>query len=61
MIIVKQILESDEIHFLIGTTINPAHHDPRSSMDLEIRRTVIKRTALLLEEKFLKKIKLTYF
>jgi len=54
------ILESDEIWFLVGTTINPAHQDPRSGMDLEIRRTVVKRIALLLEEKFLKKIKINY-
>ena len=60
-LVVKLILESDEIHFLVGTTINQAHHDPKSGMDLEIRRTVIKRIVLLLEEKFLKKIKITYF
>ncbi len=58
--VIKYILESDEIRFLVGTTINPAHQDPRSSMDLEIRRTVIKRIAMLLEEKFLKKIKINY-
>ncbi|MBN2523196.1 MAG: SpoIIE family protein phosphatase [Bacteroidales bacterium] len=59
-LIVNHILESDEIWFLVGTTINPAHQDPRSGMDLEIRRTVVKRIALLLEEKFLKKIKINY-
>lgn len=60
-LVVRYILESDEIQFLIGTTINPAHHDPRSGMDLEIRRTIVKRITILLEEKFLKKIKIAYF
>lgn len=57
---VKHILESDEIRFIIGTRINLAHQDPTAGMDLEIRRTVIKRIALLLEEKFLKKVKMGY-
>ena len=58
--VVNYLIDSDEIHFLIGTRINLAHQDPSIGMDLEIRRTVIKRIALLLEEKFLKKIKTTH-
>ena len=58
--VVKLILESDEIQFVIGTRINIAHQDPNMGMDVEIRRTVIKRIALTLEEKFLKKVKIIY-
>jgi serine/threonine protein phosphatase PrpC len=58
--VVKLILECDDIKFLIGTRINLAHQDPNSGMDVEIRRTVTKRIALLLEEKFLKKINISY-
>lgn len=58
--VVKYMIESDEIQFLIGTRINLAHQDPAAGIDLEIRRTVIKRISLILEEKFLKKIKTTY-
>jgi serine/threonine protein phosphatase PrpC len=58
--VVKYMLDSDEIQFLIGTRINLAHQNPAVGMDLEIRRTVIKRIALLLEEKFLKKVKSSY-
>lgn len=54
--VVKLILECDEIRFLVGTRINLAHQDPNMQVDLEIRRTVVKRIALLLEEKFLKKV-----
>jgi serine/threonine protein phosphatase PrpC len=58
--VVKLILECDDIRFLIGTRINIAHQDPASGMDVEIRRTVVKRIALLLEEKLLKKVKVDY-
>jgi hypothetical protein len=58
--IVKMLLESDEIHFLIGTRINIAHQDPNLPVELEIRRTVVKRIARLLEDKFLKEVSLTF-
>ncbi len=58
--IVKLLMESDEIHFIIGTRINIAHQDPTLPVELEIRRTVIKRIARLLEEKWLKKITFEY-
>lgn len=58
--IVKLIMDSDEIHFVIGTRINVAHQDPNLPVDLEIRRTVVKRIARLLEEKWLKKVSFEY-
>ncbi|HOU03557.1 MAG TPA: SpoIIE family protein phosphatase [Bacteroidales bacterium] len=58
--IVKLLMESDEIHFIIGTRINIAHQDPNLPVELEIRRTVVKRIARLLEEKWLKKITYEY-
>jgi len=58
--IVKLFLESDEIDFLIGTRINIAHQDPSLPVELEIRRTAVKRIAKLLEEKFLKEVKLQF-
>ena len=58
--IVKFLLESDEITIIIGTKINIAHQDLNLPVELEIRRTVIKRIACLLEEKFLKEVNLTY-
>ncbi|MGE5318115.1 MAG: SpoIIE family protein phosphatase [Chloroflexota bacterium] len=58
--IVKMLIESDEIHFIIGTRINIAHQDPSLPVELEIRRTVIKRIAKLLQEKFLKEVSLTF-
>ncbi|NJK87755.1 MAG: hypothetical protein HC906_19060 [Bacteroidales bacterium] len=57
---VKLILESDEIQIIIGTRINFAHQDPNLPVELEIRRTVVNRVASLLEDKFLKKVKIRY-
>ncbi|MCU0455477.1 MAG: serine/threonine-protein phosphatase [Bacteroidales bacterium] len=58
--IVRMIMESDEIHFIIGTRINIAHQDPNLPVELEIRRTVVKRIARLLEEKWLKSVTFEY-
>jgi len=58
--IVKLILESDEINFIIGTRINIAHQDPHLPVELEIRRTVVNRIVKLLEEKLLKKVKVSF-
>ena len=58
--IVKLIKESDQISFVIGTRINIAHQDPSLPVELEIRRTVVKRIAKLLETKFLKQVDLQF-
>jgi hypothetical protein len=58
--IVKLLLNSDFIHILCGTSINEAHQDPSLPVELEIRRTVIKRIAKLLEEKFLRQVFLEF-
>ncbi len=58
--IIKMLLESDRIHVLNGTRINVAHQDPNLPVELEIRRTVVKRVVGLLEEKFLKNVDIEY-
>ncbi|MCU4176024.1 SpoIIE family protein phosphatase [Carboxylicivirga sp. N1Y90] len=58
--IIKMLLESDKIHVLNGTRINVAHQDPNLPVELEIRRTVVKRIVKLLEEKFLKEVNIEY-
>lgn len=58
--IVSMILQSDEIDFIVGTRINVAHQDPSLPVELEIRRTVVKRIAATLEEKFLKEVKIEF-
>lgn len=58
--IIKMLLNSDEIHFLIGTRVNNAHQDPSLPVELEIRRNVIKKIVRLLEEKYLKEVYLQF-
>ncbi len=58
--VARKLLESDVIDFMVGTKINEAHQDPSLPIELEIRRNVIKKIAHLLENKFLKKVNLTY-
>ncbi len=58
--IVELLLESDEINLCIGTAVNVAHQDPNLPVELEIRRSVAKKIARLLEEKFLKEVVLEF-
>jgi hypothetical protein len=58
--IIKLLLNSDEIHFLIGTRVNNAHQDPTLPVELEIRRNVVKKIARILEEKYLKEVHLQF-
>jgi len=58
--IIKMLLESDRIHVINGTRINVAHQDPSLPVELEIRRTVVKRVVRLLEQKFLKDVDIEY-
>jgi hypothetical protein len=59
--IVKRLLESDEIHFQVGTKINVAHQDPTLPVELELRRTVVHRISKVLEEKFLKEVQMRFY
>ncbi|MFO8053885.1 MAG: SpoIIE family protein phosphatase [Bacteroidales bacterium] len=58
--IVQMLRESDEVNFIIGTRINIAHQDPNLPVELEIRRTVVKRIAALLQDKFFKDVNIKY-
>jgi len=55
------LLDSDSIEFVVGARINEAHQDPNLPIDLEIRRNIIKRICRVLEEKYLKEIKMQVF
>jgi hypothetical protein len=54
------LLNNDRITFVVGTKINEVHHDPTMPVELEIRRSVIKRIAVLLEEKYMKQVHIQY-
>lgn len=52
--LVSILLDSDVIHFVVGTRINEAHQDPNLPVELDIRRNITKKIITLLEEKYLK-------
>lgn len=58
--LVHQLLESDSIDFVVGTRINQAHQDPNVPADLELRRTITRRLAATLQDKFLKETTISY-
>jgi len=56
----RLLMDSDIIHFLVGTRINEVHQDPAMPEDLEIRRNIIKKMAALLESRYLKATQILY-
>lgn len=58
--LVDMFLNSDCIHFLVGTAINNAHQDPHLPVELGLRRITVKKIAHLLRENYLKKVLVEY-
>jgi hypothetical protein len=59
--LVELLLESDVVDFQVGTRVNEAHQDPALPVELDIRRNVVKRIAGLLEQRHLKRTRITYY
>ncbi len=57
---VEIILNTDIIKFVVGTRINEVHQDPTMPVDIEIRRSIIRKIMNTLENKYLKKTELTF-
>lgn len=51
------LLDSDIIHFLVGTKINEALQDPGFPQDLDFRRNLVQRLGQVLGGKFLKEVR----
>lgn len=58
--IIRMLLNSDIINFVVGTRVNEFHQDPNMPVELEIRRNVIKKIAALLESNYLKETSIQY-
>jgi hypothetical protein len=54
------LLDSDIVKFAVGTRINEAHQDPNIPVELDLRRNIVKRIALLLESKHMKRVIIQY-
>ncbi|PKN75617.1 MAG: stage II sporulation protein E [Candidatus Cloacimonetes bacterium HGW-Cloacimonetes-2] len=58
--LMKLLLDSDIIEFVVGTKINDAHQDPALPKDLEIRRNLMKQYCKVLEKKYLKSTRIVF-
>ena len=58
--VVKFLLDSDCIYFMVGAKLNQAHYDPALPIEIEIRKNIIKKMAKILEEKYYKKVDIKY-
>ncbi len=59
--LLQLMLQHDVVEFIMGTRINEAYQNPNLPVELDIRRNVIKKIVRLLESKYLKQTKLSYF
>lgn len=58
--LVKFLLDSDCITFMVGAKLNQAHYDPALPIEIEIRKNIIKKMASVLQEKYYKKVSIQY-
>jgi hypothetical protein len=60
VLLLNLLLDSDIVKFVVGTSINLAHHDPKFPVELDLRRNIVKQIARLLETKFMKRVAIQY-
>ena len=58
--LVKILLDSDCINFMVGAKLNQAHYDPALPIEIEIRKNIIKKMANVLQDKYFKKVTIQY-
>ena len=58
--LVKFLLDSDCISFMVGAKLNQAHYDPALPIEIEIRKNIIKKIANVLQDKYFKKVNIQY-
>ena len=59
--ILERMMGHDRIEFVVGTKVNECHQDPNIPQDLELRRSVIRRIASVLEKDYRKIVKLNFY
>lgn len=58
--LMNMLIGSDIIDFVVGTKINEAHQDPALPKDLEIRRSLIRRLAYVMESQYFKQTNIRF-
>lgn len=59
--ILARMMRHDRIEFVVGTKVNECHQDPNLPQELELRRSVVRRIASLLERNYRKTVKIDYY
>ena len=52
--LIRKMMESDIVNFMVGTRINEAHQDPNVPVELDLRRNIVRRITTVLENQHLK-------
>ena len=58
--LMKFMLDSDCINFMVGARVNQAHYDPSLPIEIEIRKNIVRKIAKILETKYLKKVRINF-
>ena len=58
--LIKFLLDSDCINFMVGAKLNQAHYDPALPVEIEIRKNIIKKMADVLQTKYFKQVNIQY-
>ena len=58
--LIRLMLASDIVQFVVGTRINEAHQDPNVPLELDLRRNIIRKLATLLETRYLKEAQVRF-
>ncbi len=58
--LIKFLLDSDCINFMVGAKLNQAHYNPALPVEIEIRKNIIKKMAAVLQDKYFKKVSVQY-
>lgn len=58
--LMKFMLDTDCITFMVGAKLNQAHYDPNLPIEIEIRKNIIKKIANILQTKYYKKVIIQY-
>lgn len=58
--LVKFLLDSDCIYFMVGAKLNQAHYNPNLPIEIEIRKNIIKKMKNVLQDKYFKNVSVQY-
>lgn len=58
--LVEFLLDSDCINFMVGAKLNQAHYNPALPIEIEIRKNIVKKMAVILQDKYFKKVSVQY-